>query len=93
MTGPSGPPRDDIVDRYETLRMGALGEALPPEARHGLTLLLRRGLWAWACAAVEHPTTRTPSPPADPLPPHRRHDLARLLAGMALATTPARSPA
>ena len=30
------------------LRMAALGEALPPEARSGLVLFLRRGMWAWA---------------------------------------------
>jgi hypothetical protein len=36
-----------ILVRYETLRMAALGAALPPEARSGLMLFLRRGLWGW----------------------------------------------
>ena len=36
------------VTQYETLRSAALGDALPPEARAGLMLFLRRGLWGWA---------------------------------------------
>jgi len=38
----------DIVPQYEALRTAALGNALPPEARSGLLLFLRRGLWGWA---------------------------------------------
>ena len=30
--------------------MAALGQALPLEARSGLALLLRRGMWGWARA-------------------------------------------
>jgi hypothetical protein len=37
-----------IVAQYETLRSAALGHALPPEARAGLLLFLRRGMWGWA---------------------------------------------
>jgi hypothetical protein len=37
-----------IVAQYETLRGAALGQALPPEARSGLMLFLRRGMWGWA---------------------------------------------
>lgn len=37
---------------YETLRRAALGEVLPPEARAGLTLFLRRGMWGWAQAII-----------------------------------------
>jgi hypothetical protein len=36
------------VSQYEVLRNAACGCALPPEARCGLVLLLRRGMWAWA---------------------------------------------
>ena len=41
--------------------MAALGEALPPEARSGLILFLRRGMWVWArtlaaASAREEPT-------------------------------------
>jgi hypothetical protein len=37
-----------LIAQYETLRMAMLGEALPPEARSGLMLFLRRGMWGWA---------------------------------------------
>ncbi len=37
-----------VAAQYETLRRAALGEALPPEARSGLALFLRRGMWGWA---------------------------------------------
>jgi len=39
-----------VPAHYERLRGAALGEALQPEARGGLALFLRRGMWAWACA-------------------------------------------
>jgi hypothetical protein len=39
-------------ERYEILRTAALGTALPPEARSGLTILLHRGMWAWVRAIV-----------------------------------------
>lgn len=35
------------ITQYETLRMAALGNALPPEARAGLMLFLH----IWACGA------------------------------------------
>ena len=37
-----------IVPQYEALRRAALGHVLPPEARSGLLLFLRRGMWGWA---------------------------------------------
>lgn len=61
-----------VATQYETLRSAALGAPLPPEARHGLLLFLRRGMWAWtqavATAAAAPPPTRvtalgSPSPP------------------------------
>jgi hypothetical protein len=62
-----------IASQYEALRNAALGYALPLEARSGLLLFLRRGMWGWARAM----TTAVASPP---LPrctaslsfPHRR---------------------
>ena len=36
-----------IVAQYEKLRLAALGEPLLPEARSGLALFLRQGMWAW----------------------------------------------
>lgn len=52
--------------QYETLRGSALGDALPPEARAGLMLFLRRGMWGWARAlattgALERPASPRPS--------------------------------
>jgi hypothetical protein len=53
------------TDRYEILRAAALGTALPPEARSGLTILLHRGMWAWVRAIA-----RTPGQcPAASVPP------------------------
>ena len=45
-----------IAAQYEVLRMAGLGEALPPTARSGLMLFLRRGMWGWAqaLAAASH---------------------------------------
>ena len=36
------------MPQYEALRNAALGQALAPEARSGLLLFLRRGMWGWA---------------------------------------------
>ena len=41
-----------IAERYETLRTAALSARLPLEARSGLALFLRRGLWGWAQAGA-----------------------------------------
>jgi hypothetical protein len=50
---------------YETLRSAALGAVLPVEARSGLTLFLRRGMWGWARAmatpSAAQPPTRLPA--------------------------------
>jgi hypothetical protein len=40
------------VSQYEALRNGALGHVLAPEARWGLLLFLRRGMWGWAQVIV-----------------------------------------
>jgi transposase len=56
---PAEPPLP-IVAQYETLRLAGLGEPLPPEARSGLVLLLRRGMWGWARALVDA-SARQPS--------------------------------
>ena len=48
-----------VATQYEVLRNAALGQALPPEARSGLLLFLRRGMWGWARAQA----TAGASPP------------------------------
>ena len=55
-----------MTERYETLRAAAFGERLPIEARSGLALLQRRGMWAWAQVAAApsaQPSTARPSAP------------------------------
>jgi hypothetical protein len=41
-----------VVAQYETLRRATLGGVLPPEARSGLVLFLRRGMWGWIRAVA-----------------------------------------
>jgi hypothetical protein len=73
---------------YETLRSAALGAPLLPEARHGLLLLLRRGMWAWtqavATAAVVPPPTRGTAP-GSPSPPELP-GVVHVFAAMALSS-------
>ena len=45
-------PGHACQERYEALRVGALGMPVEPAHRFGLTLLLQRGMWAWALAAT-----------------------------------------
>lgn len=75
-----------VVAHYETLRQAALGDALPPEARAGLTLFLRRGMWGWAQAIVT--TSAVPKPvgvrPAPWQPPETDRPLVHLLAALAI---------
>jgi hypothetical protein len=83
----SAPP-STVAVQYETLRMAALGEALPPEARSGLMLFLRRGMWAWARTlaaprAREEPT-HAPSPSSTA--PCERKAVIHVLAAMAMNT-------
>jgi hypothetical protein len=75
-----------VAAQYETLRMAALGEALPPEARSGLMLFLRRGMWGWARtlaapSAREEPT-HAPSPSSTA--PCERKAVIYVLAAMAM---------
>ena len=49
------------MPEYESLRNAALGHALPTEARSGLLLFLRRGMWGWA-RVVAMPSANPPQP-------------------------------
>jgi hypothetical protein len=76
-----------IVAQYETLRSAALGQALPPEARSGLIVLLRQGMWRWACrpaagAARFEPFADQTSIPTEPF---ERRAVVYALAGLAMA--------
>jgi hypothetical protein len=61
-----------VVSQYEALRNAAFGHVLPPEARCGLMLFLRRGMWAWTqvmsvprTGAQQEQTTSLRFPSAD----------------------------
>jgi hypothetical protein len=77
-----------VVTHYETLRQAALGEALPPEARTGLTLFLQRGMWGWAQVMVTR--SAVPQPAGERLapwqPPETDRPLIQLLAALAMQT-------
>jgi hypothetical protein len=83
---PQTPEPSLVITHYETLRRAALGEALPPEARAGLTLFLRRGMWSWAQAII---TGSAVSPLAGEhlapwQPPETDRPLIHLLAALAI---------
>ena len=75
-----------VAAKYETLRMAALGQPLPLEARSGLALLLRRGMWGWARAlgqvAAQQRTGNCATPRATT--PHRHNAVVQILAAMAM---------
>jgi hypothetical protein len=83
-----------VTEQYETLRTAALGERLPLEARSGLVLLLRRGMWAWAQATAAPSTT--PRPTRSSLPcstaVEERRAVVHLLAALAMRSTELRIP-
>lgn len=54
----------DVAQDYETLRTAARGEALAFEARNGLALFLRRGMWGWARAISDSSDGLRPTQPA-----------------------------
>jgi hypothetical protein len=88
------PPPSTVSAQYETLRMAALGEALPPEARSGLMLFLRRGMWAWA-QALASPKTReepTRAPSLSSAASCQSSALIHILAAMAMNTLSRRTP-
>ena len=57
----SSTPSSTIVAQYETLRAAMLGEALPPDARSGLIVFLRHGMWDWARILRSGPSAGTAS--------------------------------
>ena len=78
-----------LAAQYETLRGAALGEPLPPEARQGLALLLRRGMWAWTQAGatmMRPPSSPTSTPAAGVSGPAQPDGVIHVLAAMALSS-------
>jgi hypothetical protein len=79
------PATSALVARYETLRLAMLGEALPPEARSGLMLFLRRGMWSWARGLAVESVRQEPLsvPRSAPVEPGERSTVVYVLAAMA----------
>jgi hypothetical protein len=91
----SPPTPSSLIDHYETLRMAMLGEALPPEARSGLTLFLRRGMWGWARSLSVGAGVRReplPAPRSDPAEPAQRSAIVYVFAAMAMKINKGRTP-
>jgi len=74
--------------------MAALGEALPPTARSGLMLFLRRGMWGWAQTLVAGNPIRQPVHASSLTPPalNERAGVVHVLATMAMSTHDRRTP-
>lgn len=89
----SAPPAT-VAAQYETLRMAALGEALPPETRSGLMLFLRRGMWAWSrtLTAASAPQKPILAPSSSPTEPCDRRAVIHIFAAMAIKTNDWRAP-
>ena len=80
-----------VAAQYETLRRAALGAPLPPEARHGLRLFLRQGMWAWTQAMATAPAVPSPPPRATGSAPpfqHERRGILHVFAAMVLPSPP-----
>jgi hypothetical protein len=89
---PTPPPL--LTSQYETLRRAALGEALPPEARSGLTLFLYRGMWGWARTLPAASTPPHPQPTTSlcPMEPCERNTVIQLFAALAMHPHERRAP-
>jgi len=74
--------------------MAALGEPLPREARGGLVLFLRRGMWAWAQALSVgrrfQPPTHSLS--SSPTASNHRRAVIDIFAAMALNSNSGSAP-
>jgi hypothetical protein len=79
------------VAQYETLRMAMLGELLPPEARSGLMLFLRRGMWGWARTLVAAQHERFLSSSLSRKGPSEHRAVIHLFAAMAMKTNSRRT--
>jgi len=86
-------PSPAIAAQYEVLRMAGLGEALPPTARSGLMLFLRRGMWGWAqtLAAASH-VPQSVASLTPPVPRNERTAVVYVLATMAMSAPDRSTP-
>jgi hypothetical protein len=75
--------------------MAMLGEALPPEARSGLMLFLRRGMWGWVRSLPVGGSVRQEPLPArrsDPVEPSERSSIVYVFAALAMKVNIRRTP-
>jgi hypothetical protein len=78
-----------VAVQYEALRIAGLGQALAPEARGGLALFLRRGMWGWARALT---TSKTPTSPTQShlskcCAPEEQRALIEMFVALAMSTS------
>lgn len=75
-----------VVTQYETLRRAVFGDTLPPEARAGLLLFLRRGMcgWARAMATMSAPQRPTGCRPPNWKMPEEHRAVVHIFAAMAI---------
>ena len=77
-----------VTQDYEALRTAALGEGLAFDARNGLALFLRRGMWGWAQDNNDRGESLRPAQPAHSgaCVDDRHKQLVQLLAAMAMSS-------
>lgn len=83
-----------VAAKYEALRMAALGQPLPLEARSGLALLLRQGMWGWARAVGQVAAQERSESNRAPLrstAPRQHNAVVQILAAMAMKANKRRS--
>lgn len=75
-----------MAAKYEALRMAALGLPLPLEARSGLAVLLRQGMWGWARALGQVAAQERAGNCATPRStmPRQHNAVVQILAAMAM---------
>ena len=95
----STPQRRRVRSRRPPLQLSmrcvaALGEVLPPTARSGLMLFLRRGMWGWAQTLAAGSPAPEPVYATSLTRPARneRTAVVHVLATMAMSTHDRRSP-
>jgi hypothetical protein len=84
-------PSSTIAAQYEKLRSAMPGEALLPDARGGLIVFLRHGMWEWARTLTlgtlgREPVHVSPCFSSNPTGPGERRAVIHLLAAMAMIT-------
>ena len=82
--------------QYELLRAAALGEETAAEARSGLTVLLRQGMWSWTRVITRGQTPQGAITPFAPRPSRSdqsrdRRAVINLLAALAMTLSDRRT--